>query len=100
MIKGGKAHQFLRHGNVVGFISFCTLPYAIMLENLAFHFSLFGHTKLITNLGDCFKVFNDRLDGKIFSDIAVGLAYLQEREIAHRDLKPKTYWLATSITAT
>ena len=69
-----------------------------MLEYLAFDFSLFGHSKVITNLGDFlnyldridgFELFNDRLHEKIFRDIAVGLAYLHEKETAHRDLKPK-----------
>ena len=66
-----------------------------MLEYVAFDFSLFSHSKLITNLGeflnyldriDGFKVFDDRLHGKIFSDIAAGLAYLHEKDIAHRGL--------------
>ena len=94
-LKEAKLIDSLRHANVVGFIPFCTLPYTLMLEYVAFDFSHFGHSKLITNLGDFlnyldridgFKVFDDRLHGKIFSDIAAGLAYLHEKDIAHRGL--------------
>ena len=69
-----------------------------MLEYVAFDFSFFGQSKLVANLGnflnyldqiDGFKVFDDRVHGKIFRDIAAGLAYLPDKDIAHRDLKPK-----------
>ena len=82
-LKEAKLIDSLRHVNVVDFIAFCTLPYTLMLEYVAFDFSLFGHSKLITNLGDFlnyldridgFKVFDDTLHGKIFSDFAATYA--------------------------
>ena len=47
-----KLVDYLRHVNVVGFIAFCTLPYTLMLEYVAFDFSLLSHSKLTTNLSD------------------------------------------------
>ena len=68
-LKEAKLIDSLRHANVVGFIAFCTLPYTLMLEYVAFDFSLFGHSKLITNLGDVLN-YLDRIDGfKVFDDV-------------------------------
>lgn len=97
-LKEAKLISSLNHGNVVGFLGFCRLPCAIMLEYAAFDFEPFGHSKIITNLGDFlnyidridgFKNFDDKLHSKIFSDIAHGLAYLHSKDTAHRDLKSR-----------
>ena len=74
-----------------------------MLEYAAFDFALFGHSKVITNLGNFlnymdltnrFKDFDDRLHAKIFSDVTAGLAYLHNNDKTHRDLKPKNIFVS------
>ena len=78
----------------------CTLPCAIMLEYMLLSTShvsvIFGQFSI--NLGDFlnymdridgFENFNDKLHAKVFSDVAVELAYLHDKDTAHRDLKPK-----------
>lgn len=58
-LKEAKLIDSLRHANVVGFIAFCTLPYTLMLEYVAFDFSLFGHSKLITKLATCLTIWTE-----------------------------------------
>ena len=104
-LKEAKLIHSLRHENVVGFKGFCHSPCAMMLEYVYFDFSPFGNSKVISNLGDFlnymdrvdgFENFKDKLHGKICSDIANGLAYLHDRDTAHRDLKPKNILVGNS----
>ncbi|XP_028405812.1 probable serine/threonine-protein kinase DDB_G0278665 [Dendronephthya gigantea] len=104
-LKEAKLIHSFRHENIVGFKGFCHSPCAMLLEYVYFDFSPFGDSKVISNLGDFlnhmdridgFENFDDKLHGKICSDIANGLSYLHERDTAHRDLKPKNILVCNS----
>ena len=45
--KEAKLIDSLRHVSVVGFITFCSFPCRLMLEDVALDFSLFGQSKLV-----------------------------------------------------
>ena len=84
------------HNNVSQFKAFCDNPYAIIMEYSMFDFNPFGADKIVTTLQDFLHFVDYEYDFSSFSeilpvcasDVATGLDFLHQRNIAHRDLKP------------
>ena len=84
------------HQNVVSFQAVCVRPYAIMTEYVAFSFERFDDEKVVSSLSDFLVHVRSHYDFKGFEhvvpivakDVAVGLKFLHDSDIVHRDVKP------------
>lgn len=97
-MKEAKLLSGLNHENIVQFFGICNHPLVIILEYVFFDCWPFLKRRIEINSVDKFLSEVSRLHKSdkrfdhvipvIASDIANGLSYLHNRDIAHRDLKP------------
>ena len=86
----------IKHPNIPSFLGFFDIPYALMMEYVAFDFAPFGLQKTLYNLEDFYHFVHCEFDFKMFDDVIAicmrdivkGQEFLRGIEIAHRDLKP------------
>ena len=95
-LKEAKILNGIKHPNIPSFLGFSDLPYALMMEYVAFDFAPFGLEKTLYNLEDFYHFVDCEFVFKMFSDVITvckrdvvkGLEFLHGIEIAHRYLKP------------
>ena len=96
LIKEARLLQNLRHANVVEFKGICTDQLSLLLEYAYFDFRPFGCDIQTHNLAEflavCEESSCDGMNVAVFThaafDVAPGLKYLHQNNIAHGDLKP------------
>ena len=95
-VKEAKLLNGIKQPNIPSFLGFSNVPYALMMEYVAFDFAPFGLQKTLYNLEDFYHFvdceFNFKMCDDIITicmrDIVKGQKFVHGIEIAHRDLKP------------
>ena len=93
-MKEAKLLNGIKHPNIPSFSGFSDVPYALMMEYVAFDFALFGFKRLciIWKISIILLTVNSTLKSLMMSLQSVCeiscLEFLHDIEIAHRDLKP------------
>ena len=96
-VKEARILQELEHPNIVHFEEICSTPLALVLEYVYFDFQPFGINLKVSSLAEfvatldsfnCEGCDSPHIFSGICKDIATGLQYLHNNDIAHRDLKP------------
>ena len=96
-VKEARIIQELKHPNIVKFKGICNNPFALILEYVYFDFQPFGIESKVSSLAeflgvlegsDCDGFVTPQVISTICKDVALGLKYLHDKDVAHRDLKP------------
>ncbi len=100
--------QQLKHKNVVRMHGICNEPYGIVMDLSVFDFNVYGVDKTVSSVKQ-FCVFAnktfpqyhkvEKLPIYITHDVAMGLNYLHQHGIAHRDLKPDNVLISNYDTS-
>ena len=90
------------HPNIVSFIAISISPFVLMNEYVKFSFRPFEDDRVVSSLSEFLSHTDLQFEFKGFEhvvpviakEVAVGLKFLQENGIAHRDLKPTNILLS------
>lgn len=95
-VKEARMLKNLNHTNIVKFKGICSNPFALILEYVFFDFTPFGMETRVSSLADflgtldsfdCKDFDSPHVFSTICEDVAKGLKFLHDKDIAHRDLK-------------